>query len=220
MPDAVGIIMDGNRRWAKARGLPSVAGHHAGFEKLKEVTRWAREAGVKELTVYAFSTENWNRSEAEVTYLMQLFEKALTTGLQEIEAEKGRIRFIGERERFAETLQRKMDTIETRTASNDSGTLIIALSYGGRAEIMQAIKKLAGQEITEATLKDAMWSRGLLDPDLIIRTGGDQRLSNFLTWGSVYSELSFTNTLWPDLTKNEFMSILESYRARERRMGK
>ncbi len=220
MPDAVGIIMDGNRRWAKARGLPSVAGHSAGFENLKEVVRWAQEAGVKELTVYAFSTENWNRSEEEVAYLMQLLEEALVAGLADIEAENVRIRFIGERDRLSESLRQKMDAVEARTAMHDDGTLVIALSYGGRAEILDAVRRLAGKEVTEAALKDAMWSRGLLDPDLIIRTGGDLRLSNFLTWGSVYSELFFTHTLWPDFTKDEFLSMLQSYLARERRMGK
>ncbi|HYE22883.1 MAG TPA: polyprenyl diphosphate synthase [Candidatus Paceibacterota bacterium] len=220
MPDAVGIIMDGNRRWAKAHGLLSMDGHKHGFEKLKEVARWAREAGVRELTVYAFSTENWNRSEAEVSYLMQLLEHVLSEGLQELEEDGICIRFIGESERFSPMFRRKMQGVEARTKGNGRSTLIIALSYGGRAEILDAARKLAGKEVTEDSLKEAMWSKGLLDPDLIIRTGGEMRLSNFLTWGSAYSELMFTDTLWPDFEKEELLSMLAEFQKRERRMGK
>lgn len=218
MPEAVGIIMDGNRRWAKERGLPTPKGHQRGFEKLKDVARWAREAGVKELTVYAFSTENWNRSEAEVAYLLELLEHALTEGLGDIE-EEGRIRFIGQRERFSKEFREKMRAIEERTRENGDGTLVIALSYGGRAEILEAVRTLKG-DVTEETFKRAMWSGDLLDPDLIIRTGGEMRLSNFLTWGSAYSELMFTDTLWPDFGKDEFFSLLKAYEARERRIGR
>jgi len=220
MPDAVGIIMDGNRRWAKGKGMPSVRGHQAGYEKLKEATRWAHEAGVKELTVYAFSTENWNRSQEEVGYLMELLEHALTRGLEDLEKEGVRMRFIGERARFSSAFKEKMDAVEARTSVNAGITLVIALSYGGRSEILSAVQKLEGKEVTEEALRNAMWSAGLLDPDLIIRTGGEMRLSNFLTWQSAYSELMFTDTLWPDFSKEEFLGMLEAFGMRERRMGK
>lgn len=220
MPDAVGIIMDGNRRWAKREGMPSVRGHQAGFERLKEVTRWAHEAGVKELTIYAFSTENWNRSQEEVGYLMDLLERALTKGLEDLEKEGVRMRFVGERARFSSASKEKMDAVEARTDGSAGITLVIALSYGGRSEILNAVQKLEGKEVTEETLRNAMWSAGLLDPDLIIRTGGEMRLSNFLTWQSAYSELMFTDTLWPDFSKEEFLGLLEAFGTRERRMGK
>lgn len=219
MPEAVGIIMDGNRRWAKANGLSSIEGHRRGYDKLKEVARWAKEAGIKELTVYVFSTENWNRSEEEVAYLLKLFEHALAKGLEDLEREGARLRFIGERERFTPILQEKMEAAEQRTRTNGGITLVIALSYGGRAEVLDAVRKLRG-DVSEESLKRVMWSGDLRDPDLIIRTGGEMRLSNFLTWGSAYSELMFTNTLWPDLTKEEFRSMLTAYETRERRMGK
>lgn len=221
MPNALGIIMDGNRRWAASRNLPTFEGHQKGFEKLKDVVRWSRDAGVKELTVYAFSTENWNRSPEEVAYLMGLLENVLTNGLEDI-AQHTRIRFIGERTRFSEGIQQKIDAIETRTRAHTAGTLVIALSYGGRAEILDAVAKLqeSGEVASEESLRAHMWSADLLDPDLIIRTGGEMRLSNFLTWQSVYSELMFTDTLWPDFEKEEFLSLLSVYESRERRMGK
>jgi len=219
MPDAIGIIMDGNRRYAKALGLSSLEGHQRGYEKLKELAGWTQEAGVRELTVYAFSTENWNRSEEEVSYLLKLLEHAISTGLEDIEQNGWHIRFIGQRERFSPGFRQKMRSVEERTRGNDGGTLVIALSYGGRAEILDALKRIDG-EVTEESLRSAMWSRDLLDPDLIIRTGGEMRLSNFLMWQSAYSELFFTKTLWPDFSKEEFVSILREYESRERRMGK
>jgi len=221
MPNAIGIIMDGNRRWAKERGLPTFDGHQKGFEKLQEVVAWARKAGVKELTVYAFSTENWNRAPEEVSYLMGLLETMLNEGLEKV-AKEGRIRFIGERTRFSEKVQQQMRELEGRTSENTAGTLVVALSYGGRAEIIDAVQKLSmsGEVVSEASLRSHMWSADLLDPELIIRTGGEMRLSNFLTWQSVYSELMFTPTLWPDFEKEEFLSLLSTYETRERRMGK
>ena len=220
---AVGVIMDGNRRWAKAKGLPSMAGHKEGFERLKSVARWARNLGIEQLTVYAFSTENWNRAKEEVRYLTdELLEHALTTGLEELIEEGGCIRFIGERERFSQRFQDLMSGMEERTRDNEAGMLIIALSYGGRAEILSAVGRLIieGASVSEETLHARMWSAGLQDPDLIIRTGGEERLSNFLTWQSVYSELHFTKTLWPDFSEEEFRTICKSVESRDRRMGK
>lgn len=214
--------MDGNRRWAKERGLPQLVGHTKGYEKLKDVAVWARDAGVEELTVYAFSTENWNRSPEEVSYLMDIFRDAVGKGLEELVASGMKIRFIGDHARFPQDIQERMQETTKRTAGNTKGTLIIALSYGGREEILAAAESLRGSDthITQDSFQGALWSAGLLDPDIIIRTGGEKRLSGFLTWQSVYSELFFLDTKWPDFSKEEFEQILADFAARERRMGK
>ncbi|HEX2792188.1 MAG TPA: polyprenyl diphosphate synthase [Candidatus Paceibacterota bacterium] len=222
-PKAIGVILDGNRRWAKERGLPTLEGHKKGLEKVNELMEWAREAGIDELTIYAFSTENWNRAKEEVEYLMQLFERAFTEQFEKVVERGGRVRFIGDRARMPEKLQGMMRDTEDRSAANADGTLIVALSYGGRSEILAAANALLAQgsgSVDEERFKKAMWSAGLLDPELIIRTGGNQRLSNFLTWQSVYSELFFTDTRWPDFSKEEFTAILADYASRERRHGK
>ncbi len=222
-PTSIGVIMDGNRRWAKEQGLPTLEGHRAGLEKVKDLMDWAREAGIKEVILYAFSTENWNRAPEEVSYLMDLFEHAFTTWLKEIQKDGGRIRFIGQRARFSERMQKLMNDAEEQTKDGTTGTLAIALSYGGRAEILDAVNTLLeeGREVvTEEELREVMWSRGLADPDLIIRTSGEKRLSNFLTWQGVYSELFFTDTKWPGFSKEEFDAIITEYSSRERRHGK
>lgn len=223
VPKAIGIIMDGNRRWAKERGLPTLEGHRQGLRRVQDAATWAFDAGVQEVTIYAFSTENWNRSKEEVEYLMELFEEACRSEFTEVMKAGGRIRFIGQRERMSEKLQALMQDVEEQSSGNDRGTLVIALSYGGHAEILSAANALlvdGKEQITEAELRSRMWSAGLLDPDLIIRTGGEKRLSNFLTWQSAYSELFFTDTRWPDFLKEEFMRILEEFSVRERRHGK
>ncbi|MDB5264935.1 MAG: undecaprenyl diphosphate synthase [Parcubacteria group bacterium] len=223
VPQAIGVIMDGNRRWAKERNLPSLEGHRAGFEKMRELMQWSRDAGIKEVTIYAFSTENWNRAPEEVAYLMELFNAGFKTLLKDIREQEVRIRFVGDRDLVEEKLRSKMEEAEKESAGGEAGTLIIAFSYGGRPEILAATNKLLQEgrkEVTEADFKKAMWSEGLLDPDLIIRTGGEHRLSNFLTWQSVYSELFFTDTKWPDFSKEEFTSILTDFASRERRLGK
>lgn len=223
IPRAVGIIMDGNRRWAKERGLPSLEGHRAGLTKVRDVVSWAHAAGVEEVTLYAFSTENWNRAPEEVAYLMELFELGFKEYFDELVQEGGRIRFVGERGRLPKKLQALMDEAEERSKDGKKGTLVIALSYGGRAEILAGVNRLLAEgkaSATEEEFKDALWSAGLHDPDLIIRTGGDQRLSNFLTWQSAYSELHFTDTKWPDLGKEELDKILADFGSRERRHGK
>lgn len=223
VPHAIGIIMDGNRRWARERGLPTPEGHHAGFEKLRDVVGWAADAGVREVTVYAFSTENWNRSPEEVAYLLELFEMAFEKGLEPLIERGCAIRFIGDHTHFSETLQQKMRELTERSASGTAGTLIVALSYGGRDEIVAATNKLlaSGVVSVDATsFAEALDTAGLADPDLIIRTGGEQRLSNFLSWQSVYSELFFTDTKWPDFSHEEFIKILEWYATRDRRHGR
>lgn len=214
--------MDGNRRWAKEQGLPSLEGHRRGLDKVKDLVSWVQEAGIKELILYAFSTENWNRSPEEVGYLMNLFEITFGKDVDDIVKKGARVKFVGQRERLPMSLQKKMDEVEERTKEGTKGTLIIALSYGGRAEIVAGVNALLAQNVTEvdeASFRQALWGGEFSDPNLIIRTGGDKRLSNFLTWQSVYSELFFTDTKWPAFEKTEFDSILAEYALREQRRG-
>jgi len=219
--ECVGIILDGNRRWAKARGLPTLEGHRAGMETVTNAVRFIRESGVKHLAVYAFSTENWNRESAEVSYLMSLFREAMQKQMRELGKEGIRIRFVGQRERFSADLQKAMHNTEEDTRRNDAFTLWVCLSYGGRAEIVAAANAAAGNgDITEESFARHLWTAEMPDPDIIIRTSGEKRLSGFLTWQSVYSELFFTDTKWPDFSKEEFDSILAEFAQRERRRGK
>ncbi len=224
VPKAIGVILDGNRRWAKEQGLEPFEGHREGSERVKDLVRWAREVGISTVYIYAFSTENWNRAEEEVSYLMKLMAKFFSEGIvDDIEKEDGRLVFLGDRTRIPQELLTEMERAEERTRGGKGGTLAVCLSYGGRAEIIAATNKLIreGKEIAgEEYFSRALWSTGLPDPDLIIRTSGEQRLSGFLTWQSVYSELFFTDTKWPAFTKEEFLSILEEYATRERRKGK
>jgi len=220
-PACVGIILDGNRRWAKERGLPTFEGHRAGMENLKTAVRFVRESGVKHLVVYAFSTENWNRKEEEVAYLMDLFRESIQKQMKALGKEGVRIRFVGQRERFSDNLRQAMDEVEEETKGNDSLTLYVCLSYGGRAEIVAAANAAAASgEITEDSLAENLWTAGMPDPDIIIRTSGEKRLSGFLPWQSVYSELFFTDTFCPAFTKEEFDAILAEFAKRERRHGK
>ncbi|MBP6868681.1 MAG: di-trans,poly-cis-decaprenylcistransferase [Candidatus Pacebacteria bacterium] len=222
MPKAIGIIMDGNRRWARSRNLPLLEGHRQGAEKLKDVARWSRDAGVQELTVYAFSTENWKRSEEEVSYLMKLLGQMLSKDLQELHKEHIQLRFVGERDRFQPTLIEKMNELERVVPLETKLTLVIALSYGGRAELTSAVNTLIErgvENVSEEDINRALWTNGLMDPDMVIRTGGEKRLSNFLPWQSVYSELFFSETMWPEFSFEEFLSCIEAFRSRERRRG-
>jgi undecaprenyl diphosphate synthase len=221
-PACIGIILDGNRRWARAQGLPQLVGHQKGFEKFIEAARWVREAGVSHLAVYAFSTENWNRKAEEVSYLMEIFRKMAAQSLQDLTKEGVRVRFLGQRERFAEDIQKHMADAEAMSPKDASFTVWVCLSYGGRAEIIEAAKKMqqSGMEITESSLRGAMWSADMPDPDIIIRTSGEQRLSGFLTWASVYSELFFLDVHWPGFTKDDLARVLAEYAERERRHGK
>ncbi|MES2014649.1 MAG: polyprenyl diphosphate synthase [Patescibacteria group bacterium] len=219
---SIGIIMDGNRRWAKAEGLPSLEGHRRGLDKVKELVSWVQDAGIKELVLYAFSTENWNRTPVEVEYLMKLFENAFGKEIDEMIEKEVRVRFIGQRDRLPVSLQKKIDETEERTKGGAKSTLVIALSYGGRAEIVAGVNALLSQKVEsvdESSFRKALWGGEFSDPDLIIRTGGDKRLSNFLTWQSVYSELFFTDTKWPAFEKTELDAILAEYALREQRRG-
>ena len=219
----VGIILDGNRRWAKEKGLSKLEGHRAGLlEMFRNTVRFVRDRGIKHLVVYMFSTENWNREAAEVSYLMDIFRESIKKEMRELSKENVRIRFAGQRERFSADLQKAMDETERETGGNDAMTLWCCLSYGGRAEIVAASRAAAaaGEEITEETLSRHLWTAGMPDPNIIIRTSGEKRLSNFLPWQSVYSELFFTDTKWPDFSEKEFDSILAEFALRERRNGK
>lgn len=216
----VAVIMDGNGRWAQKRHLPRLMGHRAGAEALDRVMHACQAAGIKYLTVYAFSTENWKRSEEEVGGLMKLLSTYIHTKEKELVANGVRFRVVGRRTDLSEKLRGEIAALEEKTAAGDF-TLIVALSYGGRDEIVRAAAKwaAAGGEPTEAAFAAFLDTAGIPDPDLIIRTSGEQRTSNFLLWQSAYAEYYFTDTLWPDFDQAEFDKALESYAKRERRMG-
>ncbi len=228
IPRHVAIIMDGNNRWAKRRGLPGAAGHRAGVEAVRGVLRACREHGVEVLTLFAFSSENWGRPQPEVRALLALLSRYLRSEVRELHKDGIRLRFIGERSRFSERLRRLMLQSEQMTAANTGATVVIAVDYGGQWDIAQAAQKLA-QRVLEGDLKPGEISPELIDrnisisdlprPDLCIRTGGDARVSNFMLWHFAYSELYFTNTLWPDFDEVEFAKALADYSRRERRFG-
>lgn len=214
--------MDGNRRWAKANNFPTFEGHRCGRNKLREVVRWTKAAGATHFIVYAFSTENWNRSKAEVSYLLDLFRLVLSKEIGEMKKEGVRILCAGDRSRFPADLQNMMRNAEQETSTLPGPTLVLALSYGGRSEILNAVREIVvskEKHITEEVFNNHLWTKGVPDPDLIIRTGGEMRLSGFLPWQSVYSELFFTKTLWPDFSEEEFSSILSAFAARKRNFG-
>lgn len=224
----IAFIMDGNRRWAKKRGLPIAAGHRQGAETLVEVAKAAKKMGVKYMTVYAFSTENWKREKAEVDTLMDLLRHYLDSGFKELQENKARIVFIGEREMLADDIIAKMNKIEADTAENSEVTLCVALSYGGQQEIVAAARKLAEKvqkgemkvkDINIETFGNALYTAGIPAPDLLIRTSGEERISNFLLWQLAYTEFYFTPTLWPDFNEKELKQIIEQYQTRERRYG-
>lgn len=219
----MGIIMDGNRRWARARNLPVFDGHAEGYKKLQEVLRWSREARIEHVVAYAFSTENWQRSEEEVGYLMGLLRSILEKETKRMVDERVRVRFVGDLSRFSDDVQTLMKGMEMETAKAYDITLYLLMSYGGRAEIVAATNALLAEgaaSVTEDVLAKKFWSYPMPDPDLIIRTGGEKRLSNFLPWQSIYSELFFSDSFWPDFSREEFDSILTEFNARERRHGK
>ena len=225
----IAFIMDGNGRWAKKRGLPRSAGHKKGAQTLIDIAKAVKELGIKYLTVYAFSTENWKRSEEEVTGLMNLLREYLDKNFDELKKNDIRILFIGERYMLEQDIVEKMEKLERETQNNKTMTLQVALSYGSRQEILNAVKKTAMlvsnhdltlEDVTEELFSKLLYTSNVPDPDLVIRTSGEQRISNYLLWQIAYSEFYFTDTLWPDFTKEELMNIVENFKTRERRYGK
>ena len=222
VPNHVAIIMDGNGRWARRKGLPRVEGHRRGAEVVENVVRWSAEFGIKYLTLYTFSTENWRRPKEEIEFLFSLLVEKLETKVPELIKENVRLRFMGRLEDLPEKLKNKCREAEEMTKSNDGLNLIIALNYGGRAEIVDAVRRILREgatEVNEEDFRKYLYLPDVPDPDLIIRTSGEMRLSNFLLWQSAYSELYFTEKLWPDFTKDDFIKALEDYSKRERRFG-
>jgi undecaprenyl diphosphate synthase len=213
----VAIITDGNGRWASKRGVPVAEGHRAGADTVKARLRDAVDLGVRELTVYSFSTENWSRDPEEVAGLMEMFSERILSETPELHEEGVRMRFIGRREKVAPELVEQMDWAERTTDANERITLFVAFNYGGRAEIVDAAARYQGGG--EEEFAQLLYAPEMHDPDLVIRTSGEQRLSNYLLWQSAYSELHFTDVLWPDFSRADLVEALEAYESRTRRFG-
>jgi len=229
MPTHVAVIMDGNGRWAKHRGLPRVMGHRKGVDTLKKLLRCCRDWGIDALTAYAFSTENWGRPTREVEFLMTLFERVLRQELKEMMEEDVRIQFVGNLAALPETLQREIDRAVKETASNRGIRFSVATNYGGRQEILQACRAIAHQvksgdlnpeDIDESLFSRHLYTSDISDPDLLIRTSGEMRISTFLLWQLAYSEFYITDTLWPDFDTAEFHLAMKAFQERDRRFGK
>jgi len=226
VPNHIAIIMDGNGRWAKQRFMPRVAGHQRGVEALREVIKASKDMGVGYLTVFAFSSENWRRPADEVSFLMSLFLKMLEREISKLHQNNIRLRIIGDRSRFGEKLRQTMLAAEQLTAENSSLTLTIAANYGGRWDVMQATKNMLkdhpeiAQSFSEEDLQPYLSMSGIPEPDLFVRTGGEQRISNFMLWQLAYTELYFTDILWPAFGRKELEDAIASYQQRERRFGR
>lgn len=228
LPTHIGIIMDGNGRWARKRGLPRSAGHREGAKTLEKLTRFAGDIGIKYITYYAFSTENWKRPSKEVESLMKLMTMYLDDYKRLLGGEDIRIRIIGKREGLSEEILKKIEIVESATENNSKITMNIALNYGGREDILNSVKSIAQkvangdlkpEEITEDDISSNLYTYYMPDPDLIIRPSGELRLSNFLMWQSAYSELWFSDINWPDFTKNDFLKAISDFQKRNRRYG-
>ena len=229
LPNHIGIIMDGNRRWAIEHGLPKTAGHKEGAKTLKNLLMHANQRGIKTITLYAFSSENWGRSLEEVDTLMQLLRQYLQGDIARLHEKNIRVSFIGQRERFAADILEKMNALEEESAKNTGLHVVLALSYSAREDILQAVQKLAEKVkqgvldpalIHQEDIAQALSTHDLPPPDFIIRTSGEQRLSNFLLWESAYAELYFPQVFWPDFTPEQFDKALDVYASRQRRYGK
>jgi undecaprenyl diphosphate synthase len=228
VPRHVAIIMDGNGRWATARGQSRNAGHRAGIQSVREVIRAARDHAIEVLTLYAFSLENWNRPRGEVSILMSLLEEYLEKELDEVMQHDGRVRTIGRLDRLPSATRRAVERAVERTADNRGMQVVFALSYGGRAEIVDAARRIARdaeqgkldpESLDEKSFADYLYAPDLPDPDLLIRTGGEQRVSNFLLWQIAYTELHLSERMWPDFRRADFEAALADYQRRERRFG-
>ena len=229
LPAHVAIIMDGNGRWAKKRYLNRISGHKKGTEAVRTIVRTSREIGISILSLYAFSTENWQRPQKEVTALMTLLKNFLQSELKEMMNNNIRLTSIGQIERLPKDVKMALHKAMTATRENNGMVLNLALSYGGRSEIVKMVRKIAGKtkdglidpdSITPELISEHLYTYGMPDPDLLVRTSGEMRISNFFLWQIAYSEIFFTDTLWPDFNKDEFIQILKDYQNRERRFGK
>ena len=227
-PQHVAVIMDGNGRWAQMRGRPRLFGHHAGARRVREIVEACEPLGIKYLTIFAFSTENWKRTQTEVSGLMKLFKRYIQREARDLYEAGVRVRFIGDRVKLADDLVTLMDELEMLTSGNDRCHLTVAINYGGRDEVTRAAKRLAYEieagrlthkDVDAETLAGFLDTHVLPDPDLVIRTSGEARISNFLLWQSAYSEYEFVDTLWPDFTKEEFAKVIRNYSGRDRRFG-
>jgi undecaprenyl diphosphate synthase len=216
-PRYVAIINDGNGRWAEQRGLPTIEGHRAGADVVKERLRDAARLGVEELTVFSFSTENWSRSDEEVSGLMRMFRERIESETPELDDEGVRMRFIGRRSGLDQELLERMDWAEETTATNERITLFVAFNYGGRAEIVDAARAFTGE--TEEDFRQHLYAPEMHDPDLLIRTSGEERISNYLLWQCAYSEFVFRDELWPDFAREAFEESLAEFERRRRRFG-
>jgi undecaprenyl diphosphate synthase len=228
IPEHIGVIMDGNGRWAKARGKPRTEGHVAGVKALRRMVELCIRYGVGHLTVFSFSSENWSRPPEEVKFIFGLLHRFVASDLARLVANNVKIRIIGDRATLDEALQRLIADVERKTAGNTGLQLVVAFNYGGKAEITEATRQIARavaaglikpDDISEHTIQAALYTAGLPDPDLIIRTSGEQRFSNFLLWQAAYSELVFVEDNWPDFDEDTFVRVLEEYGMRERRFG-
>lgn len=228
LPSHIAIIMDGNGRWAQQRGKQRSAGHQAGVKATRSIVEHCARLRIEALTVYAFSSENWRRPEKEVSFLMELFVKAIRSELNKLHESNIRIQFIGELSRFSDGLLKEIKTATDKTAGNTGMFLNIAVNYGGRAELVNAVAAIAEKVkngeldsagITEETIAQHTWLADCPEPDLFVRTGGEQRLSNYLLWHLAYTELAFTDTLWPDFSGEELDAIIENFSSRQRRFG-
>lgn len=226
LPRHVAIILDGNGRWAKARGLPRTAGHGAGAEAFRRIGNYCKDIGIEYLTVYAFSTENWKRPPEEVRTIMAIFEKYMMEALSIMERDRFKMRFFGDISALSPRLQELMAAAEEKSTHYEGCQMNMCINYGGRDEIIRAVRRYAQEfkdgtaaELTEETFGSYLYSAGIPDPDLIIRTSGEERLSNFLPWQGAYSELYFTDVLWPDFTERDMDAALAEFQRRDRRFG-
>lgn len=220
-PKHIAIIMDGNGRWATQKGLKRTAGHEEGAKVVREITKYCAKIGVKYLTLYAFSTENWRRPKLEIEFLMKLLEKYLKNELTTFLENDIRFKAIGDLDKFSKSLQKTIKEIEEKTLSCDGLTQVLALNYGSKDEIIRAIKKLNDKnlEVNEENFESCLDTAGFGDVDLLIRTSGEVRLSNYLLWQNAYAEMFFTDTLWPDFNETQFQNIIEDFKNRKRRFG-
>jgi len=221
LPAHIAIIMDGNGRWAKEKSLPRLQGHLAGVNTVRRVTEYCQEFNIKYLTLYAFSRENWDRPKEEVEGLMSLFSKVIKEEINELKKNRIRVHFLGNLEELPDDVKKSALWIQAQTKNSDQLDLILAFNYSGRSEIVEAVNKTIkkGKEITEESFRNFLFLPDVPDPDLFIRTGGELRISNFLLYQIAYTELFFTDKLWPDFDKSDFIQALNSYKKRERRFG-